>query len=312
MRKMVAFFITMSLLLVPSVRVCAEGTPPTSYMDSYYNGLPFRAWPIDKQYEFSKELPQLIKSAGEEAYITPSIEEILSHRYGLPTNADITQDQAQNAAMEYLVDNVNETVDKLKGFTWTYSFYVDNEERPEWLITIYDGIYIASNRLYRLTVPARGGMITLLYNHNTAEPTPEEILEQFSLSLPQDREDWGYLDKAAYGYKVAELMELYPEFKKDQAFIIYGLPSEEVPYEDALAFAAETLRNEYGGENGWNETAYTLQSAEFVRVSHSKDPLTPPYWSFVFGADTFYQVYVSAESEQPTLLIVYTPSDKNG
>ena len=174
MKKMAILFIAVSLLLIPALHVRAENPSLMSYMDAYDNGKPFRAWSIDKQYAFAQELPQLIKAAGEEAYITPSMEEILSHRYGLPSEQDLTQDQAQHAAMAYLISHAGETMDKLQGYTWTYSFYVDHEASPEWMITVYDGIYIARNRLYRLTVPARGGTIALLYHYLTAETKPEE------------------------------------------------------------------------------------------------------------------------------------------
>ncbi|NLG57020.1 MAG: hypothetical protein GX540_01270 [Clostridiales bacterium] len=303
----------MIALISLSPSVFADSYSLYEYYDTYYDGMPFRAWPVEVQHAFSKELPALIEKYEADVSFSPSLEEVLAHQYGLPGEADLTQEQATAAVIEYLSQDGQENAETLKEYTWTYSFYVDIPDQPEWMITIYDGIYIAQNRLYRLLVPARGGDITLLYDHNTAIPSPEEILEQFSYTLPQDREEWTYLDKARYGDKIIELMALYPEFNADQTYMIYSLPTEEeVSYEDALAFAKDILQKEYGGEGGWNEEDYPLSSAEFVRVSHGKDDIPTPYWGFVMGREDFYQIYVSAIPEGPSLLVVYTSFDANG
>ena len=70
-----------------------------AYYDAYNGGTPFRTWTIEKQYAFAAELPALIEEYSQKPgfYIPPSLEEVLSHSYGLPAEEDLTQQQAQEA-----------------------------------------------------------------------------------------------------------------------------------------------------------------------------------------------------------------------
>ncbi len=313
--KTIVFALILGLMGMLALPSNMQGDALVELQESWHQGIPFRAWPIEKQYEFSRMLPAFIAAHGGEEgmYIPPSIVEILQHTYGIPGKGDMTQEQAQDAAVAYLRRISGEGEGTLRGRTWTYSYLLDDANNPQWLVTVYDGIFIAQNRLYRLSIPAQGGEIALLYDHAVAEPTPDELLEQFSYTLPQDREDWTYQQKAAYGDKVQELMTLFPDFNEEQSYVIHSLPAEgEVSYEDAFAFAKDVLRREYGGEKGWNEADYPLSSAEFVRVSHSKDNIQTPYWGFVMGKDVFYQVYIFAGMGGPSLLVVYTSEKPNG
>ena len=313
--KTFVFMVILGLLSVSALPSYMQGDALVELQETWQQGIPFRAWPIVEQYEFSRMLPAFIAAHGgkEGLYIPPSIAEILKHTYGMPGEGDLTQEQAQVAAIAYIRQINGEGEEALRGHTWTYSFLLDDVHNPQWLITVYDGIYTAQNRLYRLSIPARGGEIALLYDHHAAEPTPDELLEQFSYTLPQDREEWTYQQKAAYGKKVQELMALFPDFNDDQSYVIHSLPAEgEVSYEEALAFAKDVLRSDYGGEKGWNEADYPLRSAEFVRVSHSKDNIQTPYWGFVMGKDVFYQIYIFAGMGRPSLLVIYTSEKPNG
>ena len=293
-----------------------EGKSFMDYYDGYYGGMPFRAWPIEKQLEFITEVRQLIDDHDDQTALDfpDSIMEALNHEYGLPTESDLTQEQARIAAIEYLEQFNGESRSKLDEMTWTYSFLVDDRSNPTWLITIYDGIYIADYRIYQLMVPAQEGKISLLFDRKTEGLSPEEILNRFGATLPQNREEWTYLHKALYGDKVADLMRVYPGFNADQAHVVYGLPTEnEVSYEDALAFAKGELSKVLRGEQQDEDKLYSLMNAEFVRVSHSKENLSTPYWSFVLGDNSnFYQIYVSAAVDGPKLLMVYSSEDSYG
>ena len=72
-----------------------------AYYDAYNGGTPFRTWTIEKQYAFAAELPALVEEYRQKPgfYIPPSLEEVLSHSYGLPAEEDLTQQQAQEAAI---------------------------------------------------------------------------------------------------------------------------------------------------------------------------------------------------------------------
>lgn len=95
-------------------------------------GTPFRTWTIEKQYAFAAELPALIEEYSQKPgfYIPPSLEEVLSHSYGLPAEEDLTQQQAQEAAIASLLALGQETEEELRAATWTFSFLTDDRMRP--------------------------------------------------------------------------------------------------------------------------------------------------------------------------------------
>ncbi|NLX74548.1 MAG: hypothetical protein GXZ13_01660 [Synergistaceae bacterium] len=308
----IALVVIFGTLIVPTT---AEGLSLMDFYDAYHQGLPFRAWPIEIQYKFAIELPTFIEKNNKDGnlFIPQSIKEIMENRYGLPHSNDLSQKDAQAKAIEYLSTKSDMSTEQLKDLTWTYSFVINEETNPKWIITVYDGVYIEKNRLYRLAIPAREGEIALLFDHSNAELSPDKMLEEFSRSLPQNRENWTYMDKASYGDKVRELMDIVPGFNTDQAYMIYGLPrTGELSYDDALAFAFDALNKNYSGEKGWDEKRFPLRTAEFVRVSHSKDEKETPYWGFVFGEEDFYQIFVYAGPSGPKVLVVYESNNSNG
>ena len=210
-----------------------------AYYDAYNGGTPFRAWTIEQQYAFASELHALIEEYSQKPgfYIPPSLEEVLSHSYGLPAEGDLTQQQAQEAAIASLLALGQETEEELRAATWTFSFLTDDPDAPLWLINVYNGVSTARNRLYRLTLLSRSGEITLEYDHLASpEQTPEEILMVFKRQFPDESFDQTYQEKAMIGDKILELMELYPGFNADKSYTICGLPKEnEVSYEEGLA-----------------------------------------------------------------------------
>lgn len=246
------------LLAAACVTVClparAQQDTLVAYYDAYNGGAPFRVWTIEQQYSFASELPALIEEYSQKPgfYIPPSLEEVLSHSYGLPAEGDLTQQQAQEAAIASLLALGQETEEELRAATWTFSFLTDDPNAPVWSIGVYDGVSTARNRLYRLGILSRSGGITLEYDH-LAPPgqTPEEILMVFKRQFPDESFDQTYQEKAMIGDKILELMELYPGFNADKSYTICGLPKEnEVSYEEGLAFAKEVLARDYGGDGG--------------------------------------------------------------
>lgn len=290
-----------------------------AYYDAYNGGTPFRAWTIEQQYAFASELPALIEEYRQKPgfYIPPSLEEVLSHSYGLPAEGDLTQGQAQEAAITFLLALGQKTEEELRAATWNFSFLTDDPDAPLWLINVYNGVSTARNRLYRLSILSRSGEITLEYDHLASpEQTPEEILMVFKHQFPDESFDQTYQQKAMIGDKILELMALYPDFNADKSYAIYGLPKEnEVSYEEALAFAKEVLARDYGGDGGWSEEAYPLWYAEFVLSSPAVPEEVIPVWNFVLrNPETreFFQIYVHAGPSGPELVKVYVSWNSNG
>ena len=290
-----------------------------AYYDAYNGGTPFRAWTIEQQYAFASELPALIEEYSQKAgfYIPPSLEEVLSHSYGLPAEGDLTQGQAQEAAITFLLALGQETEEELRAATWNFSFLTDDPDAPLWLINVYNGVSTARNRLYRLSILSRSGEITLEYDHLApSEQTPEEILMVFKYQFPDESFDQTYQEKAMIGDKILELMELYPGFNADKAYTICGLPKEnEVSYEEGLAFAKEVLARDYGGDGGWSEEAYPLWYAEFILSSPAVPEEAIPVWNFVLrNPETreFFQIYVHAGPDGPELIKVNVSWNSNG
>ena len=311
------------LLAAACVTVClparAQQDTLVAYYDAYNGGAPFRAWTIEQQYAFASELPALIEEYRQKPgfYIPPSLEEVLSHSYGLPAEGDLTQGQAQEAAITFLLALGQETEEELRAATWTFSFLTDDPNAPVWSIGVYDGVSTARNRLYRLSILSRSGEITLEYDHLAPpEQTPEEILMVFKRQFPDESFDQTYQEKAMIGDKILELMELYPGFNADKSYTIYGLPKEdEVSYEEGLAFAKEVLARDYGGDGGWSEEAYPLWYAEFVLSSPAVPEEVIPVWNFVLrNPETreFFQIYVHAGPSGPELVKVYVSWNSNG
>ena len=311
------------LLAAACVTVClparAQQDTLVAYYDAYNGGTPFRAWTIKQQYAFASELPALIEEYRQKPgfYIPPSLEEVLSHSYGLPAEGDLTQGQAQEAAITFLLALGQETEEELRAATWTFSFLTDDPNAPVWSIGVYDGVSTARNRLYRLSILSRSGEITLEYDHLAPpEQTPEEILMVFKRQFPDESFDQTYQEKAMIGDKILELMELYPGFNADKSYTIYGLPKEdEVSYEEGLAFAKEVLARDYGGDGGWSEEAYPLWYAEFVLSSPAVPEEVIPVWNFVLrNPETreFFQIYVHAGPSGPELVKVYVSWNSNG
>ena len=175
-----------------------------AYYDAYNGGAPFRAWTIEQQYAFASELPALIEEYSQKPgfYIPPSLEEVLSHSYGLPAEEDLTQGQAQEAAITFLLALGQETEEELRAATWNFSFLTDDPDAPLWLINVYNGVSTARNRLYRLSILSRSGEITLEYDHLASpEQTPEEILMVFKRQFPDESFDQTYQEKAMIGVK---------------------------------------------------------------------------------------------------------------
>ena len=192
-----------------------------AYYDAYNGGAPFRAWTIEEQYAFASELPALIEEYSQKPgfYIPPSLEEVLSHSYGLPAEEDLTQGQAQEAAITFLLALGQETEEELRAATWNFSFLTDDPDAPLWLINVYNGVSTARNRLYRLSILSRSGEITLEYDHLASpEQTPEEILMVFKRQFPDESFDQTYQEKAMIGDKILELMALYPGFNADKSY----------------------------------------------------------------------------------------------
>lgn len=290
-----------------------------AYYDAYNGGAPFRAWTIEQQYAFASELPALIEEYRQKPgfYIPPSLEEVLSHSYGLPAEGDLTQGQAQEAAITFLLALGQKTEEELRAATWNFSFLTDDPDAPLWLINVYNGVSTARNRLYRLSILSRSGEITLEYDHLAPpEQTPEEILMVFKYQFPDESFDQTYQEKAMIGDKILELMELYPGFNADKSYTICGLPKEnEVSYEEGLAFAKEVLARDYGGDGGWSEEAYPLWYAEFVLSSPAVPEEVIPVWNFVLrNPETreFFQIYVHAGPSGPELVKVYVSWNSNG
>lgn len=304
------------LLAAACVTVClparAQQDTLVAYYDAYNGGAPFRAWTIEQQYAFASELPALIEEYRQKPgfYIPPSLEEVLSHSYGLPAEGDLTQGQAQEAAITFLLALGQKTEEELRAATWNFSFLTDDPDAPLWLINVYNGVSTARNRLYRLSILSRSGEITLEYDHLAPpEQTPEEILMVFKYQFPDESFDQTYQEKAMIGDKILELMELYPGFNADKSYTICGLPKEnEVSYEEGLAFAKEVLARDYGGDGGWSEEAYPLWYAEFVLSSPAVPEEVIPVWNFVLrNPETreFFQIYVHAGPSGPELVKVY-------
>ena len=290
-----------------------------AYYDAYNGGAPFRAWTIEQQYAFASELPALIEEYRQKPgfYIPPSLEEVLSHSYGLPAEGDLTQGQAQEAAITFLLALGQKTEEELRAATWNFSFLTDDPDAPLWLINVYNGVSTARNRLYRLSILSRSGEITLEYDHLApSEQTPEEILMVFKYQFPDESFDQTYQEKAMIGDKILELMELYPGFNADKSYTICGLPKEnEVSYEEGLAFAKEVLARDYGGDGGWSEEAYPLWYAEFVLSSPAVPEEVIPVWNFVLRnpeTKEFFQIYVHAGPSGPELVKVYVSWNSNG
>lgn len=103
-----------------------------AYYDAYNGGAPFRAWTIEQQYAFASELPALIEEYRQKPgfYIPPSLEEVLSHSYGLPAEGDLTQGQAQEAAITFLLALGQKTEEELRAATWNFSFLTDDPDAP--------------------------------------------------------------------------------------------------------------------------------------------------------------------------------------
>lgn len=290
-----------------------------AYYDAYNGGTPFRAWTIEEQYAFASELPALIEEYSQKAgfYIPPSLEEVLSHSYGLPAEGDLTQGQAQEAAITFLLALGQETEEELRAATWNFSFLTDDPDAPLWLINVYNGVSTARNRLYRLSILSRSGEITLEYDHLApSEQTPEEILMVFKRQFPDESFDQTYQEKAMIGDKILKLMELYPGFNADKVYTICGLPKEnEVSYEEGLAFAKEVLARDYGGDGGWSEEAYPLWYAEFILSSPAVPEEAIPVWNFVLRnpqSGEFFQIYVHAGPDGPELIKVNVSWNSNG
>lgn len=311
------------LLAAACVTVClparAQQDTLVAYYDAYNGGAPFRTWTIEQQYAFASELPALIEEYRQKPgfYIPPSLEEVLSHSYGLPAEGDLTQGQAQEAAITFLLALGQKTEEELRAATWNFSFLTDDPDAPLWLINVYNGVSTARNRLYRLSILSRSGEITLEYDHLAPpEQTPEEILMVFKYQFPDESFDQTYQQKAMIGDKILELMALYPDFNADKSYAIYGLPKEnEVSYEEALAFAKEVLARDYGGDGGWSEEAYPLWHAEFVLSSPAVPEEVIPVWNFVLrNPETreFFQIYVHAGPSGPELVKVYVSWNSNG
>lgn len=311
------------LLAAACVTVClparAQQDTLVAYYDAYNGGAPFRAWTIEQQYAFASELPALIEEYRQKPgfYIPPSLEEVLSHSYGLPAEGDLTQGQAQEAAITFLLALGQKTEEELRAATWNFSFLTDDPDAPLWLINVYNGVSTARNRLYRLSILSRSGEITLEYDHLAPpEQTPEEILMVFKYQFPDESFDQTYQEKAMIGDKILELMELYPGFNADKSYTICGLPKEnEVSYEEGLAFAKEVLARDYGGDGGWSEEAYPLWYAEFVLSSPAVPEEVIPVWNFVMRnpqSREFFQVYVHAGPDGPALVKVYVSWNSNG
>lgn len=311
------------LLAAACVTVClparAQQDTLVAYYDAYNGGAPFRAWTIEQQYAFASELPALIEEYRQKPgfYIPPSLEEVLSHSYGLPAEGDLTQGQAQEAAITFLLALGQKTEEELRAATWNFSFLTDDPDAPLWLINVYNGVSTARNRLYRLSILSRSGEITLEYDHLAPpEQTPEEILMVFKYQFPDESFDQTYQEKAMIGDKILELMALYPDFNADKSYAIYGLPKEnEVSYEEGLAFAKEVLARDYGGDGGWSEEAYPLWYAEFVLSSPAVPEEVIPVWNFVLrNPETreFFQIYVHAGPSGPELVKVYVSWNSNG
>lgn len=290
-----------------------------AYYDAYNGGAPFRAWTIEQQYAFASELPALIEEYSQKPgfYIPPSLEEVLSHSYGLPAEEDLTQGQAQEAAITFLLALGQETEEELRAATWNFSFLTDDPDAPLWLINVYNGVSTARNRLYRLSILSRSGEITLEYDHLASpEQTPEEILMVFKRQFPDESFDQTYQEKAMIGDKILELMALYPDFNADKSYTICGLPKEnEVSYEEGLAFAKEVLARDYGGDGTWSEEAYPLWYAEFILSSPAVPEEAIPVWNFVLRnpqSGEFFQIYVHAGPDGPKLVEVYVSWNSNG
>ena len=311
------------LLAAACVTVClparAQQDTLVAYYDAYNGGAPFRVWTIEQQYSFASELPALIEEYRQKPgfYIPPSLEEVLSHSYGLPAEGDLTQGQAQEAAITFLLALGQKTEEELRAATWNFSFLTDDPDAPLWLINVYNGVSTARNRLYRLSILSRSGEITLEYDHLASpEQTPEEILMVFKRQFPDESFDQTYQEKAMIGDKILELMELYPGFNADKSYTICGLPKEnEVSYEEGLAFAKEVLARDYSGDGGWSEEAYPLWYAEFVLSSPAVPEEVIPVWNFVLrNPETreFFQIYVHAGPSGPELVKVYVSWNSNG
>ena len=311
------------LLAAACVTVClparAQQDTLVAYYDAYNGGAPFRAWTIEQQYAFASELPALIEEYCQKPgfYIPPSLEEVLSHSYGLPAEEDLTQGQAQEAAITFLLALGQETEEELRAATWNFSFLTDDPDAPLWLINVYNGVSTARNRLYRLSILSRSGEITLEYDHLASpEQTPEEILMVFKRQFPDESFDQTYQEKAMIGDKILELMALYPGFNADKSYTICGLPKEnEVSYEEGLAFAKEVLARDYGGDGGWREEAYPLWYAEFILSSPAVPEEAIPVWNFVLRnpqSGEFFQIYVHAGPDGPELVKVNVSWNSNG
>ncbi len=308
-------------LLLLTCSACAEvsPTPIRTWYDSFTDGKPFRALSIEEQYRFTQELEKYLQEDIEQhcsSYLVIPDEwnVILNHRYAIPTEQDLSQEEALLSAKQYLHStNLDSMIDS-DDIIITFSFLADDPDHPQWKITFYRKWFSQDNRLYRILVPARGGDIQLIYDYQNAVQTPDDLLKRFAYAkLPQNMEDWSYLDKAAYGDMVLELMELYPNFNQNLDHRIYSLPkANELSYQDAIKQALHYLNTTY---SEWDQEAFPLTSAEFVRVDHLDSEWKVPYWSFVFRKDdfSFYHIVMGKSTEGIEVQYVSTPNtEPNG
>ena len=102
-----------------------------AYYDAYNGGAPFRVWTIEQQYAFASELPALIEEYSQKPgfYIPPSLEEVLSHSYGLPAEEDLTQGQAQEAAIVVNMHGGEITLE--------YDHLASPEQTPEEILMVF-------------------------------------------------------------------------------------------------------------------------------------------------------------------------------
>ncbi len=256
-KKYLALTVVSFLLLAQIVSVNAE----ISYLDinAYYeemtSQLPFRALPLETQAEMYQTMKPLLEQNDKsdiKAYIPGSIPILMEHAYGLPGEADLTQSEATEAAFQFMSGQNPLERAVFDQYTLTYSFLIDTPDSPQWLVTIYDGIFVSANKLYQLLVSSRTGEIDVVFDHHHPPQDPDALLMDYVNGFPQERRDWTLEQKAMYGQKILELREAYPDFDPEKRHSIWGLPAEnEIGYEQALSYAIDHIQQQEGLEKGW-------------------------------------------------------------
>lgn len=156
----------MLLLLLPAA-VRAEADPTTAsmtlediaqvYWDAdnglteFFNSLEstygaFRCWSPEKKYWFTSILPALIELEDQriETYHPEwhdtsfsRFDHLLTHRYGLPDESNLSEEAANGKAVEWVIDHHLLSADDIASCQISSNFYCDDFSQPMWSFKFY-------------------------------------------------------------------------------------------------------------------------------------------------------------------------------